>query len=251
MAGINKGTKCWGAIVGKIRLVETAEQEKGLLDSLVEGRLPRILAFVNAHAMNLCAINDAFSGAVVGADVVLRDGVGMALLYRRLHLNPGLNMNGTDLIPKVIERFRGRSVAIWGTTEPFLSRAAARCKSEFGVHVVSAENGFETFDHYLDLTNKLKPELIVLGMGMPKQEELALRLRSAVGNAPLIVCGGAILDFLGRKVVRAPLWIQRIGMEWLYRFCCEPKRLFKRYVLGNPAFVLRLIGWHGVRLVRS
>jgi N-acetylglucosaminyldiphosphoundecaprenol N-acetyl-beta-D-mannosaminyltransferase len=251
MARTGTGVECWGSIVGRIRLVNTTGQEQQLLDSLVGGSRPRILAFVNAHAMNLSAESDSFSHAITAADVLLRDGSGMALLYRKLRLDPGLNMNGTDLIPRIIERYRGRSVAIWGTNEPFLSRAAARCRSEFGVQVISAENGFESFGHYLELARKLTPELIVLGMGMPKQEQLALQLRAALGNAPLIVCGGAILDFLGAKAVRAPLWMQRIGIEWLYRLCREPRRLFRRYVRGNPVFVLRLLGWDGARPVGS
>jgi exopolysaccharide biosynthesis WecB/TagA/CpsF family protein len=80
-------------------------------------------------------------------------------------------------------------------------------------------------------------------MGMPRQEQLAQQLRSTASNSPLIICGGAILDFLGGKVGRAPRWMQAIGVEWLYRLYREPKRLFKRYVLGNPVFMLRLIGW--------
>jgi exopolysaccharide biosynthesis WecB/TagA/CpsF family protein len=248
---MNNGADRWGEIVGKIRVVKTMDQARELLRSLVEGRTPRILGFVNAHALNSCADNEAFFKALAGADILLRDGSGMALLYRKLRLDPGLNMNGTDVIPKILEEFRGRSVAFWGTTEPFLSRARVRCESEFGVRAISSENGFEATDRYLELSKRATPDLIVLGMGMPRQEELAQGLRSTVTNSPLIICGGAILDFLGDKVGRAPLWMQKIGMEWLYRLYREPKRLFRRYVLGNPMFVLRVIGWQRRKLFKS
>jgi len=248
---MNNGADRWGEIVGKIHVVNTVDQARELLRSLVDARAPRILGFVNAHALNSCADNEAFFKALAGADILLRDGSGMALLYRKLRLDPGLNMNGTDVIPKILEEFRGRSVALWGTTEPFLSRARVRCESEFGVRAISSENGFEATDRYLEVSKRANPDLIVLGMGMPRQEELAQQLRSAVTNSPLIICGGAILDFLGGKVGRAPLWMQNMGMEWLYRLYREPKRLFRRYVLGNPMFVLRLIGWQRRKLFKS
>jgi N-acetylglucosaminyldiphosphoundecaprenol N-acetyl-beta-D-mannosaminyltransferase len=79
-------------------------------------------------------------------------------------------------------------------------------------------------------------------MGMPKQEQLARALREQ-GGAQLIVCGGAILDFLAGKVSRAPAFMQSAGVEWLYRLAKEPRRLFKRYVVGNPAFLLKLLSW--------
>jgi len=90
------------------------------------------------------------------------------------------------------------------------------------------------------LAREQQPELIVLGMGMPKQEAVAAEL-AVTGGPCLIVCGGAILDFLGGKVSRAPEWLRRLGGEWLYRLLREPKRLFMRYVVGNPLFLLRTL----------
>jgi exopolysaccharide biosynthesis WecB/TagA/CpsF family protein len=77
-------------------------------------------------------------------------------------------------------------------------------------------------------------------MGMPKQEAVAARLANS-GVPCLIVCGGAILDFLGGKVSRAPQWMRRLGCEWVFRLISEPKRLFTRYVVGNPMFLLRTL----------
>jgi exopolysaccharide biosynthesis WecB/TagA/CpsF family protein len=74
---------------------------------------------------------------------------------------------------------------------------------------------------------------------MPRQEEVAVLLRAALGYPCLIVCGGAIIDFIGNKTSRAPAWMRRTGLEWAWRLALEPKRLFKRYVLGNPLFLAR------------
>lgn len=218
---------------------------------LVGGSTARMVGFVNAHALNSSADNEGFYRAIVDADILLRDGSGMAILYRMIRRDPGLNMNGTDFIPKVLAAFRGRKVALWGTVEPYVSRASLRCECEFGVQVVSTLHGFEESRFYLELARATKPDLILLGMGMPKQERLARELKDQTGQAPLIVCGGAILDFLGGKVRRAPPWIRRLGVEWLYRLVSEPMRLFRRYVIGNPAFMLRLLRWRGMFRLRK
>jgi N-acetylglucosaminyldiphosphoundecaprenol N-acetyl-beta-D-mannosaminyltransferase len=78
-------------------------------------------------------------------------------------------------------------------------------------------------------------------MGMPRQEEVAAGLREVLSHPCLIVCGGAIIDFLGGKTPRAPLWMRKTGMEWVYRLALEPRRLFQRYVIGNPLFLTRAL----------
>lgn len=239
----------WTAIVRRIRVVHSPSEEVALLHELATAKRHRVLGFVNAHAMNTAAVDSAFYAALASADILLRDGTGMALLYRKRALAAGLNMNGTDFIPKLLGRFRGRRVALWGTEGPFLGNCARRCETEFGVTVISLANGFEDPDHYVGLAEKELPDLIVLGMGMPKQEHVAGLIRSRAAGAALIVCGGAIIDFMGGKVSRAPGWMRRSGIEWTYRLVGEPRRLFRRYAIGNPVFVLRVIGWHPARKV--
>ena len=106
--------------------------------------------------------------------------------------------------------------------------------------VVLARDGFSDERLYVDELRATSADLIVLGMGMPRQERVGRLLRQELEHPCTIVCGGAILDFLGDKVARAPQWIRRLRMEWMWRLVCEPRRLFRRYVFGNVAFVARL-----------
>lgn len=228
----------WRAIVQKLHVVTDLSDEQRLIDALSVPSSPTVLGFVNAHAMNLVVGNEHYYQALSSADVLLRDGSGMSILFRRLGFEPGLNMNGTDFIPKLLAAFKGRRVAFWGTQEPFLADAVCQSQKCFDIDVVSAHHGFDDVDAYIMRAQQFQPELIVLGMGMPKQEAVAARI-AASGSPCLIVCGGAILDFLGGKVSRAPQWVRRIGIEWLYRLMLEPGRLFHRYVVGNPIFLLR------------
>ncbi len=232
----------WLAIIKKITRVGSEAEKSRLLDTLCTPSAPTVLAFANAHALNSIAHSAPFFDALKSADWVFRDGSGMATLFKLFRIEPGLNLNGTDFIPMLIERFNGRSLALFGTREPHLERALSTVKEKLApLSSCITTDGFRDFDVYRQLAESARPELIVLGMGMPKQENVAIALRTALTYPCLIVCGGAIIDFLGGRTPRAPMWLRRSGLEWTYRLGMEPKRLFHRYVIGNPAFLARAI----------
>lgn len=230
----------WQELVRAIARVHSDRGERQLLDWLCEPREPVMVAFVNAHAMNSTAQCRHFFEALMSADVLLRDGIGLSLLMALLNQRPGLNMNGTDLIPKIMQRHAGSTIALFGTQEPWLSKARRAVVGRIapGSPCIVA-HGFHDTAAYVRLAALHKPRLIVLGMGMPRQEEVAVVLRAALNFPCVIVCGGAILDFLGEKTPRAPGWMRKAGLEWAFRLGREPKRLFRRYVMGNPAFIGR------------
>ena len=111
----------WQTIVRKIRVVGDAGDEQALIEGLSMPQKATVVGFVNAHAMNLVTGNDDYYQALSAADVLLRDGSGMSILFRRMGREPGLNMNGTDFIPKLLSAYKGRRVALWGTQEPYLA----------------------------------------------------------------------------------------------------------------------------------
>jgi len=232
----------WRELVQGVVRVHTGRGEQQLLESLAHPKEPSVLAFVNAHAMNSAAVSKKFFEALLSADIVLRDGAGMAILLRMLNQAPGLNLNGTDFIPRILRLYAGRSIALFGTQDPYLRCAREKVMTQLapGSRVLTTHGFLETTD-YVRLAAAHKPELIVLGMGMPRQEEVACTLRAAVGYPCLIVCGGAIIDFMGGKTSRAPVWMRRTGLEWAWRLALEPRRLFQRYVVGNPVFLARAV----------
>lgn len=234
--------KRWCLLAAKIERIESDEEEQLLLQRISSSPQPLVVAFANAHAMNSIVKSASFFEAMRSADVVLRDGSGMATLFKLLGTSPGLNLNGTDFIPKILRRFNGRRIAFFGTQEPFLSRGSLAAAERYAPEstFVSA-HGFLEVDAYLALAATHQPDLIVLGMGMPRQEIVAAALRSTLDCPCVIVCGGAIIDFLAGRTPRAPRWIRRAGMEWAFRLALEPKRLFQRYVVGNPVFLTRAL----------
>lgn len=233
----------WTLLIGRLNLIPTEDRvETEILGALARPARPTTLAFINAHAMNSVVHDARFADTLLAADMLLRDGSGMRLLLKLTGRDPGLNLNGTDLIPRLIGRFAGRGVALFGTVEPYLGAAARRVEQDLapGARLLRAD-GFQPEATYLDLARRERPGLIVLGMGMPKQEAVARILRAELAHPCLIVCGGAIIDFLGGRVERAPGWSRALGMEWAFRLLKEPRRLFRRYVLGNPVFIARAL----------
>ncbi len=237
----------WRHLLARLTLLHTTAERGVLLRRLNQPEAAQVLAFVNAHAMNCAAGRSAegtrFFQALLAADVLLRDGSGMVILLRALGRAPGLNLNGTDLIGPLVAGFNGRTIALWGTREPYLSRARQAVLRQWAPDsVVSVADGFRPSGEYLALAMAERPALIVLGMGMPRQELVAAELRAhlrRLSQPCLLVCGGAILDFWGGKTPRAPGWLRQLGQEWLYRLAQEPRRLARRYVVGNPVFLVR------------
>ena len=227
-------------MIKKIFIVGEERSLSDLLATFKPERLgkPVSIGFVNAHAFNLCFKSADFLNHLMLCDYVFRDGSGMKILYKMLGDDPGLNLNGTDLIPRIIELYTGKEAALLGTEKFYLERAAAVI-SEKGVRPVLMVDGFQEDHVYLEAARKQPAALIILAMGMPKQERIAALLARELDYPCLIICGGAILDFIGGKVRRAPLIFRRFGMEWMYRLLQEPRRLFGRYVVGNAVFLVR------------
>ncbi|MDB5940387.1 MAG: glycosyltransferase [Polaromonas sp.] len=229
-------------LIRKIQRLHTLDDRQELLQRLSHPDRPHILAFVNAHAMNLLTNSEPFFDSLCASDTVLRDGSGMETLYNQLHIPPGFNLNGTDLIPEVLGHFNGRCIAFFGTQNPYLENGVEFAEKNFVPQSKCVRaDGFLDENAYISIAAECRPALIVLGMGMPRQEMVANALRASLAYPCLIICGGAIIDFWGGKTSRAPLWMRRSGMEWLFRLKMEPRRLFQRYVTGNLVFLARTL----------
>ena len=231
----------WNSVLNGLRTMEQDAEVEDFLKSLPSRKGPVTVAFVNAHVMNLLLpSNSELIGPLRRTDYVLRDGIGMAILLRLLGRAPGMNLNGTDLIPRILHRARGHRLALLGTRNPYLENAAQAICAQIGLSRsdITVDDGFHDDSHYLELVRKHRPQFIVLGMGVPKQERVATLLKDNLDYDCVIVSGGAIVDFYGGKVRRAPALLRAMRMEWLFRLGLEPRRLFRRYLLGNPTFLL-------------
>lgn len=206
-----------------------------------------VVGFLNQHAYNLIEQRSQVKESFSKIDYLLRDGIGIKIACMANGLLPGLNLNGTDFIPRIISKLRqgsDRSLQFFafGTQEPWLSRGAQQLT---GTNEVVVLDGFQNPGSYIEVFETQQKQgslaVIILAMGMPKQEKVAQMLKAAITGPAIIICGGAILDFASGRVERAPVIMRRTGTEWLYRLCKEPKRLFQRYVFGIPLFFVYVL----------
>jgi len=92
----------------------------------------------------------------------------------------------------------------------------------------------------VDEINRLSPDVLWVGLGSPKQDYWMYHHRDKL-NVPVMVGVGAAFDFIAGTKKQAPVWMRKLGLEWLFRLCSEPKRLWKRYLIGNAHFIYLLI----------
>lgn len=217
-----------------------------VLTELVAASRPLTIGFVNHHAYNLCYGNGGVFESFLQCDYLFRDGSGMNMACNLNNIDPGMDMNGTDLIPllmnRVFDSVRNCQYFVYGTRPPWLKAGA---DAIFEGREYQALDGFQGLSHYCQHFNAHQNEqrlaIVILAMGMPKQEALASALKKECRGAALIICGGAIIDFQAGRFKRAPMLIRDAGFEWVYRFCREPVRLFKRYFVGIPLFFYNLL----------
>ncbi|WP_369855130.1 WecB/TagA/CpsF family glycosyltransferase [Candidatus Thalassolituus haligoni] len=203
------------------------------------------LAFLNMHAVNICDKDSEFKEALLESDFLLRDGVGIEICMKLYGISPGENLNGTDLIPKILNSLDcEQNVVLLGSKDEVLCEAQKVIDKRFNCNVVGTLNGYEyTFNEYLEFVSKVKPSLIILAMGMPKQEKLAFFLKKNYENenGSLIISGGAILSFITGYEKRAPVFVRKLRCEWIWRLAMDPFRLWKRFVVGGMKFFLLMV----------
>jgi exopolysaccharide biosynthesis WecB/TagA/CpsF family protein len=208
---------------------------------------PALVAYINAHSINLATQSVSYRDILVGSDLNLNDGSGVALAARIHGRRFKENLNGSDFncdILRLAARL-GWSVYLLGAVEGVADRAADRLRTQIeGLNIVGTHSGYWRESSAGDVVAAVRAsgaDLVMVAMGNPRQEEwLAAHLEST--GARVGVGVGAFLDFTAGKVARAPNWMNRFGVEWIWRLAQEPRRMWRRYVVGNPLFLARVVG---------
>lgn len=205
-----------------------------------------IFAFINAHNANISMRDPQYRNCIEQA-IVLPDGVGVDFASK---IASGqkfkANLNGTDLIPALMVYFqKPMTIAMIGGEEEVIKRAAEKFKAATPWHNFNViSDGYFDHDDIPKILAELKtqkPDILLVGMGSPIQEKWVDEFVT-LEHAKLVFTVGALFDFVSQRVPRAPASWRKWRAEWIYRLSLEPKRLWRRYILGNPLFL-----WHVVR----
>ncbi|MEZ2331324.1 WecB/TagA/CpsF family glycosyltransferase [Mesorhizobium sp. RCC_202] len=215
-----------------------------LLTRLIDERRFTKVSFLNAHNANIAYTDPTFAEALEDF-LILPDGVGVDIAAKLLYGAPfPSNLNGTDFIPAFLQASsRPLTVALLGATRVNAEAASAKLSALAGQHkFVVIHDGYFSAAQEPEIVERIarvRPDILLVAMGVPRQE-LWIERHIDARHCTLPIAVGALLDFLSGTVPRAPLWLRRLRLEWLFRLWIEPGRLWRRYVVGNPVFLWRV-----------
>jgi N-acetylglucosaminyldiphosphoundecaprenol N-acetyl-beta-D-mannosaminyltransferase len=233
----------------------TLAQTVGEVERLIHSRQPRYFITANIHYAMLSERDAGLRAVNEGAAFIVADGMPLVWASRWKGSPLPERVTGADLIPALCERAaaKGYRVLLLGGVPGVGEEAARRlCARYAGLQMVGVESPpFRplTPDEQVELTGRIRaarPDLLFVAFGQPKGEMWIAEHLEQLG-VPVCVQIGASLDFMAGRVPRAPRWVQRLGLEWVYRLYQEPARLLRRYVV-NGLFVLRMLAWDAVTL---
>ena len=222
--------------------VEAADWLLGLARR--EAASPALVCHGNCYNLYCYSREEGLSDALFARAAVLFEGIALkaAVLIQRGSWLP--DVNGTDLFPLVMRRAPADlRLFLVGAQSEVLARARQVIESRWrNVRVVGAEAGyFETAEaaRILACINDARPDILLLGLGCPLQEQLALAWADRLQVRVVWTVGG-LFDTLSGAKKRAPRWMRRARLEWLFRLSCEPRRLWRRTFVAVPWLALRM-----------
>lgn len=216
------------------------------IDHVIKSNGHARLSFVNADSLNKAFTDEAFRNTLNGADMVLADGIGIKLGTRMTKQHIRENVNGTDLFPRLCKHMskEGQSLYLLGAKAgiPELVREWVQVNHS-GVNIAGVRNGYFSDDEEPAIRAAIRdahPDVLLVAFGAPHQETWIKEHFSELNTHVAIGVGG-LFDFYSGNSKRAPVWMREVGIEWIYRLLQEPGRMFKRYLVGNLVFVLRVL----------
>lgn len=221
-------------------------ENRAALNALPEGKL--LINTINAHSYNTALKDKLFQRALINGDVLIPDGVSIVKACKWLNAKsqPKERIAGWDLFAFEMDKLnkKGGKCFFMGSSEKVLSLIRKRASVDYPNIVVETysppykpEFSEEDNKAIVEAINRADPDLLWIGMTAPKQEKWTyshwneLNIHCHVGTI------GAVFDFFAGTVERAPIWWQEHGLEWAYRLVKEPKRMWRRYIIGNSLFL--------------
>jgi N-acetylglucosaminyldiphosphoundecaprenol N-acetyl-beta-D-mannosaminyltransferase len=219
------------------RLIKLAKEKK---------RQPSFVTFLNASNFNLIFKDKNYHQILKSTDLLYADGWGVVLAARFLGSRLPGRLTAKDFFEDFCCAVEKEKLSIFflGGKEEVLKRMIGLLREKFPqIKISGYQNGFfskKEGAQIITKINRLKPDFLIIGMGSPKQEEWFER---NLGKLKIKVgwCVGGLFDFVSKNKPSCPRWLGDLGFEWFFRLITEPRRLWRRYLLGLPEFFYRLI----------
>ncbi|MBM6998830.1 WecB/TagA/CpsF family glycosyltransferase [bacterium] len=223
----------------------TMEQTVEAADALIEHGMFAHLIGVNADKLLQMRDDPEMDNCVKRCEIVNADGASMVMAAGKLGVSLPGRVAGVDLMQELCSMAaeRGRSVYLLGAKAEVVAKTAKVLKQTYPcLRIVGYRDGYfgnDEFDAVVSQVEEKRPDIVFVGITSPKKERLIERFRE-LGSAGAFVGVGGSFDVVSGNIPRAPMWMQKANLEWLFRMMQEPGRLVKRYVVGNTRFWLLL-----------
>ena len=238
--------------MGKYHLISiniTSGTYQNFIDGLVKltDQRSTYVCIANVHMLVEAYKDSAFSAIVNNADIVTPDGVPLGWGLKLLYGIKQQRVAGMDLLPDLLKQAEQKNIPVffYGGTDEMLNKVNGSVQIKYPKLFVAGTYSppFRTLtvaedEQIADKINASGARLVFVVLGCPKQEKWMASMKGKI-NAVMIGIGGALPVFVGMQK-RAPKWMQKSGMEWFFRLCQEPGRLFKRYFVTNSLFIFLL-----------
>jgi N-acetylglucosaminyldiphosphoundecaprenol N-acetyl-beta-D-mannosaminyltransferase len=217
----------------------TMAQAVQKVESLITARTPSLIATANAEMLMMADSDIELQKILNSAALVVPDGAGTVWAARHLGYNMPERVAGVDLVTNLLTK--NYKVYFFGAAEGVAETAAANARKKYNANIVGTRNGFFTADYelaILDSINNSGAEILLVGLGVPKQEKWIFKNLDKL-KIPVSIGVGGTFDVLAGKVKRAPRWMQRAKLEWLFRALLQPSRAGRLVAL--PKFVYKVV----------
>lgn len=212
----------------------------------VEHNERQFIAFANADCLNIACKNTQYQQVLQHeAQRVLADGSGIRMACKMLKVNLLDNVNGTDLFPQLCLAIENKNISIYllGAKEGIAEAVADNMLQRYpNLNIAGTHHGYFSEEQTPDIIsaiNQSQANILLVAYGAPRQELWIAQHRDQLQVTVCMGVGG-LFDFYSGRIARAPLWLRELGMEWVWRLLQEPKRMWRRYIIGNPLFLYRV-----------
>ena len=228
----------------------TVEELHSHIAEYVQAKQHHLTLHVNVHGLNLAYEQKWLREFLNQAALVFCDGAGVIWGAKILGRHIPQRITYADWMWQLAEFAAQKGFAFYflGAKPGIVEQAAVRLKTNFPqLKIVGVHHGYFDKSHnsaenkaIIQQINAAQPDILIVGFGMPLQEQWLSENWEQI-NAHVALTGGAVFDYLSGELQRAPTWMTNNGLEWLGRLFIEPRRLWRRYIVGNPLFIWRVI----------
>ncbi len=219
------------------------------ISSCINSESKSVILNVNAYCLNLAYQESWLRDYLNSADIVFCDGSGVIVGARLLGYQIPQRITYADWMWQLAKFAEQKQYSLFFLgAEPGVSQQAAdQLQKRFPrLCIAGALDGYfnkskssRENQTIINRINQVRPNILVVGFGMPLQERWLMENWECI-HANIALTGGAVFDYVSGSLKRAPRWMTDHNLEWLGRLAIEPRRLWKRYVLGNPLFLYRV-----------